>query len=128
MPAANVSKYVDQRNHCPLGCMDAQLDEHGYCCHLVGFTNIGKFMETVSRNDRGRVCVGLGKQPVPKGAKLVNPERVVIDKATGTSSMAKEWVSFRVYVKVSDEEAEAWRQAHVSQFDPETAGDLADAI
>ncbi len=27
-----------QVNACPFGCVDRQLDQHGYCRHLVGFT------------------------------------------------------------------------------------------
>ncbi len=26
-------------NFCPFGCEDRDLDDHGYCRHLVGFTN-----------------------------------------------------------------------------------------
>ena len=29
------------KNHCPYGCTADVLDEHGYCHHLVGFTNAG---------------------------------------------------------------------------------------
>ena len=29
-------------NACPFGCADGELDEHGYCRHLVGFTPPGR--------------------------------------------------------------------------------------
>jgi hypothetical protein len=32
-------------NLCPCGCPDTALNEHGYCEHLVGFTNDGRSYE-----------------------------------------------------------------------------------
>lgn len=69
-------------NACPFGCLDEQLDEHGYCCHLVGFTNDKKKMEPMVLDHRGKRVVQVpfvidkGKKvpqlvPVPKGATLI---------------------------------------------------------
>jgi len=32
-------------NHCPFGCADEQLDKHGWCRHLIGWTEDGKTFE-----------------------------------------------------------------------------------
>jgi hypothetical protein len=59
-------------NFCPFGCTMEDLDDHGYCRHLVGFTNDGKTMEPTSINDMGRqITLGAVKQPVVKGDQLV---------------------------------------------------------
>lgn len=47
----------DKVNFCPFGCEDKHLDEHGYCKHLVGFTNDGKAYEPMKRNAVGRRVV-----------------------------------------------------------------------
>ncbi len=107
----------DIKNHCPFGCQREHLDEHGYCAHLMGFTNDGKVFEVVSTNPHGRTCV-LGnvteadesdpkrkklvrndhRQPVLPTDTIINPESVVI--ADGTKHHVKAWSSSRVYRKV----------------------------
>ena len=67
-------------NHCPFGCRTPELDEHGYCRHLIGFTLPGneKFMEPrVPRFNLqdppqvvGYFVDGKQKGPVPKNAQL----------------------------------------------------------
>lgn len=42
-------------NACPFGCTVAQLDENGYCHHLVGFTNDGKTYEPMRKVGDRRV-------------------------------------------------------------------------
>ena len=37
-------------NLCPFGCQEEHLDEHGYCRHLVGFTNNGQTYEPMRRD------------------------------------------------------------------------------
>lgn len=39
MYAKMKSKAGKKVNACPFGCKDQQLDQHGYCRHLVGFTD-----------------------------------------------------------------------------------------
>lgn len=80
-------------NFCPFGCGTHDLDEQGYCRHLVGFTTDGKSMEPLAEVDRfgnpvatpgagTRKVLGTRTTPVPQGAKL---ERIT--------------VSYRVYVE-----------------------------
>lgn len=104
-------------NHCPLGCERSDLDELGYCHHLVGFTNDGKTMECLEPHlapngePTGRMKVnGKKKAKVLPTDILVNPEK--LQKVEGVESMAKSWVSSRVYRNVpkpepTEEELEA---------------------
>lgn len=58
-------------NFCPFGCEEHELDERGYCPHLVGFSNDGKTMEPFVQKGDQRVVVGERPEPVRKGDKLV---------------------------------------------------------
>jgi hypothetical protein len=69
-------------NFCPFGCADDQLDENGYCGHLVGFYNGGQTFEPrvpqkVSAGNgklrtTGRIITdGTRRQPMQKGFLLV---------------------------------------------------------
>lgn len=90
------------KNHCPFGCQE--VDERGYCRHLIGFTNNGRTLEPIIQiKDKegeltGLVVVRGGKktQEVLKGDKLVNPVHIQKD-AQGLLHNANEWVSSRVY-------------------------------
>lgn len=102
-------------NYCPCGCGREDLDEYGYCEHLVGFTNDGKTIETIQKRlrrvkdqDTGEVTkedtqlrfVSGNKKSghvaqVQPGDKLVNPER--IERDGGLAAIVKSWVSARVY-------------------------------
>lgn len=60
-------------NFCPFGCDVEDLDENGYCYHLVGFTNDGKMMERFvydSSVGRRRV-LGNKKERVTQSHRLV---------------------------------------------------------
>jgi hypothetical protein len=58
-------------NFCPFGCATDELDEHGYCKHLVGFTADGKTLEPMAADERGRRRVDGGRrEPVLKGDVL----------------------------------------------------------
>lgn len=110
----NRNRYVDQRNHCPFDCGDGQLNENGYCCHLVGFTNDGKVLEKVIY-DPGRVRVsGKDRERVQKTDQLVNPLKTVADEQTGRVTKFNEWVSSRVYRQVAPKDASAWREKHLT--------------
>jgi hypothetical protein len=65
----------EKLNFCPHGCRDDELDENGYCRHLVGFTNDpkpGGVMEPMVVNDKGRrVVMGGSPQKVLKGDTFV---------------------------------------------------------
>jgi hypothetical protein len=106
-------------NHCPFGCTMADLDEYGYCDHLIGFANkstIGSTVEPVVRNPlteamqvngrhKRKPYTTWNKERVPvlppsnevveKGDKIVNPEKVQF--VNGIQNVAKLWVSSRVY-------------------------------
>jgi hypothetical protein len=60
-------------NFCPFGCSDGELDDNGYCGHLVGFFNGGTTYEPrVRRKKDGRIIVdGRNRRPMEKGFKLV---------------------------------------------------------
>ena len=98
------------KNHCPCGCTNESLDEHGYCKHLVGFTNgpgaIGDRIEQVVINPETELCFVNGfhkrKHHIPpsaevvkKGDKIINPEEIQF--VNGVRNIAKKWVSSRVY-------------------------------
>ena len=122
--ASNTAKYIDNRNHCPFGCQPGHLSEHGYCCHLVGFTNKSKVMECVSYNERGFPCIGLSREIILKTDKLVNPERIIKDELAPAGRLVPEWVSARVYRQKTPEEVAKWRKEHVAMRDEETAAVL----
>ena len=58
-------------NACPFGCELEELDEHGYCRHLVGFTTDGKVLERQRLVGDRRQVFGNEKEPVRKGDVLV---------------------------------------------------------
>lgn len=69
MKAKGKASLGEKVNFCPFGCSDDQLDEQGYCDHLVGIALPGnEAMERVVKDERGRRRV-LGAQTVPIGKK-----------------------------------------------------------
>ena len=60
-------------NFCPFGCGDDDVDEHGYCYHLIGFTfdEKRKRFETMKQMDNGHVAV-----QVPFTTKRLGPKHV----------------------------------------------------
>lgn len=72
MRAKGKASLGEKVNFCPFGCTVEDLDDHGYCDHLVGVTEDGKTMEQMVTDERGRRrTLGTLPAPVPKGAKLV---------------------------------------------------------
>lgn len=128
--AANTQKYIDGRNHCPCGCTKQQLNDYGYCCHLVGFTNHGKVYEVLRYNARGQGVVGGQvvneldevkrnvERVLPKD-KLVNPVKKIVTKQG--IEYANEWVSSRVYRDCPEEQAKKWRIANLPPIDEDVA-------
>ncbi len=104
---------ASMEHHCPFGCRGEDVDERGYCDHLIGFSNDKKIMERVvpimrrSVDENGTMgppektghyrVLGRKHQvrPIPKGSKLVNPQ--VEQKVNGARFLAYRWVSWRVY-------------------------------
>lgn len=112
VPEANTAESVVE-NHCPCGCVVADLDERGYCPHLIGFGNVpkvgAKFEPTVpimtkptaehpNGEHTGRYRTS-GKrkdlQDILSSDILVNPSTRQI--VGGVQRMAYRWVSWRVY-------------------------------
>lgn len=59
-------------NFCPFGCETKNLDDNGYCHHLIGFTNGGSTYEPRMPVGNGRaVVLGSKRQPLKKGMVLV---------------------------------------------------------
>ncbi len=107
-------------NYCPFGCQDAELDERGYCRHLVGFTNNGKEYEQLQRlvlpdgEDAGLVRV-VGDEVVKAGKESrrthaigtgpdwhVETGPVEDQVVNGALNKARKWFSSRVYHKHAD--------------------------
>ena len=80
MKAISRKEDGDVINRCPFGCEDEQLDEHGYCDHLLGFTVPGDdtIYEPLEKlfyeggEPRGWLVRGAkaDRKKVPAGAKL----------------------------------------------------------
>jgi hypothetical protein len=147
MPAANmhVGPQTDPKQymsiHCPFGCTKAQHDEHMYCCHLMGFTKRMKKFEPIVRTKRGGVSVravsveaGIDKdgdetisissaiREILPTDVLVNPE--IVQKDENGSHMTKLWPHFRVYRKISEEEARAWRAKYVALIEEDEESEM----
>ncbi len=98
---------VKAENHCPLKegkkCRDPELDENGYCRHLVGFMNvdpdrplIGQKIDAIVRTKRNLLQVDSTiERQYQDGDMLVNPESIQIIE--GVRHLVKKWVSARVY-------------------------------
>ncbi len=102
-------------NHCPFGCKEADLDEWGYCHHLVGFAFRGA--ETMEAHahayayapngvpyDTGRWTIGDKDAPILASDRRINPARVQkIPTGMGgvRESIAYQWVNDRIYRNVA---------------------------
>jgi hypothetical protein len=112
MQAKSKAATGEQINFCPYGCPDTELDEHGYCYHLIGFTIPGDnkhfepFMPPVS--DEKSIEVGVrktvGKKIVEKkgpGGRVVGRKRVsAIEEVQKGDELVLISVSSRVYRKI----------------------------
>lgn len=52
-------------NFCPFGCEAHQLDDNGYCHHLIGFTDGGRFFEPRKPTDHMGITTLGGKHKLP---------------------------------------------------------------
>lgn len=111
-------------NHCPFGCTEADLDSHGYCDHLIGFTNDGITFEPLgnqkkwNREDKEwqetghRIVARKGygdsataRVPIVqkiqkhRGDTLVNPTIEQYDGVAKITRRVQQWVTSRVYSK-----------------------------
>lgn len=96
MRAKNAAGVGGQVNFCPFGCEDEQLDQHGYCRHLVGFSvgdpvhpvqfepmihlrrgrvvYVERATTKAEHDEEGKAIIVHGKpklQPIQKGDRLV---------------------------------------------------------
>lgn len=96
MTALNRRQQGEIINFCPFGCEESDLDENGYCGHLVGFYNGGDTFEPrVRRKADGRIITdGTNRRPMQKGfvrvkittsARVYSPQLVrdLVPKAAG---------------------------------------------
>lgn len=83
-------------NACPYGCDMEDIDDNGYCKHLVGFTNDGKGMEPMVMDDRGRRMVRVKSEITDEGKT-----RRLLEPVLKTDKLVKITVSSRVYREVA---------------------------
>lgn len=115
-------------NHCPFGCKSEQLDEFGYCDHLVGFVSpkllhdgsfadlVGQTVECVEwlihPHQQGDQSAGhrhvtrAKTDKVRADDKIVNPQVLQKDEH-GHEHMAHKWHSSRVYRDIPKEKGKA---------------------
>lgn len=65
-------------NACPFHCEPSDLDELGYCCHLVGFTN-AKIPEGVVKNPSGVVEVLSAPDAVLRRRSILRGQNVPLE-------------------------------------------------
>lgn len=85
------------KNLCPFGCADTQLNEHGYCHHLIGWTQDRKTYErrAVRRNGleithfRELVTKDMVIVETPRNSDRVYHEEPELLDAPGTNALNK---------------------------------------
>jgi hypothetical protein len=85
-------------NFCPFGCYDDELDEQGYCYHLIGFSPNGKALERNQVGPDGRVRTIAPVRKVNGRFQIVHDERV--DRRRHKLIPIVHGGSFRVYEDV----------------------------
>ncbi len=71
MKAKAESTNGEKVNACPFGCTIEDLDDNGYCHHLVGFTNDGKAMEPMVVDEKTQKRVV--RVPLKDGKPILAP-------------------------------------------------------
>lgn len=102
-------------NFCPFGCTTAQIDDHGYCRHLVGFTNDGKHYEPMVRGKDGRRVIRVRMAPTGEtiedtsyeddGSPITNVIQVMapqLEPVQRSDKLVQATVSARVYRDVDN--------------------------
>jgi len=87
-------------NFCPFGCELDKLDEHGYCDHLVGFTNDKKVYEPMVKvKGRRRVQPRMEKigEEYDDFGKVQPVTRPVLEQCKDGDQFVQITTSFRVY-------------------------------
>ncbi len=86
MRAKAQNRTGEKVNFCPFGCEEADLDDHGYCKHLVGFTNDQKNYEPMRE--------GKNRDGSPAARKVFGNESKPVLK---TDQLVQITTSYRVY-------------------------------
>lgn len=100
-------------NACPCGCTEQQLNEHGYCRHLIGWSNDGKFYEPRMRvrrtgldgNPDGSLYERVGNREqdreaepyVDEDGNIEFPTRAVLKPVLPTHIKVSAGYSWRIY-------------------------------
>ena len=88
-------------NACPFGCTFTQLDENGYCHHLIGFTNDGVNYEPMKKVAGRRVVQvatkEVGEEIDPEDGTAVKILQPVLEKIQAWDKLVQITVSSRVY-------------------------------
>jgi hypothetical protein len=87
-------------NFCPFGCPDSEIDDFGYCRHLVGFTLDKKTYEPMVMDQNGRRIVQV---PTEKRNGKIVP---VLSKVEKGDQFVEITSSYRVYRDLPPEESE----------------------
>ncbi len=105
MKAKAANTTGEKVNFCPFGCGDEELDDNGYCRHLVGFTNDGKTFEPMVRKG-GRRVVQVHRdrvEVVEGGEKTFEFGPPVLEVVQKGDQLVKITISSRVYRDVGKE-------------------------
>lgn len=127
------------KNWCPFGCPDDELDEYGYCYHLIGFTNDKKRIELMKRlkktDDKGKeVDTGHVAIQVPYTTQRLGPKHIKkvyqYERARPGDQFVQISTSWRVYRNIprpEDFPEEEIQVANDDVDDTEEAEELVEA-
>lgn len=77
MAAKAQNRTGEKVNFCPFGCEDADLDDHGYCKHLVGFTNDQKTYEPMRESKNADGSAGPRKVYGSESKQVLKTDQLV---------------------------------------------------
>lgn len=128
MRAKAIAGANEKVNFCPFGCTVEDIDENGYCDHVIGFTNDGKTYEPMilGEDGRRRVKVDMAKVGERRDAKgKMHPiMKPVLPSLLPTDKLVQITTSSRVYRDVN---APAVPELESVPFDDEDGLDEKDA-
>lgn len=97
-------------NMCPFGCTEKQIDDHGYCRHLVGFTNDKATYEPMLRVEGGRrrvqVPMVIDREEsagMEQGEQILKPDLPKCQKGDQFVQISTSWRVYRDVVAVKVE-------------------------
>jgi len=99
-------------NFCPFGCTAEKLDEHGYCNHLIGFSNDKVTYEPMVRHRaNGRRVVQVRTKPVGQEYDDLGNVHAVVkpvnEECLPTDKFVQITTSWRVYRKLPNDREDA---------------------